>query len=699
MKEKFYSIAIRKRNQNDYFFEGDDFQFTEVDIKAYNRYWLADPFLFDYNGNTYIFYEAYDLYIKRGVIGYSVIDEQGKTTPVKVILKKKYHLSFPFVFEKDGNIYMMPECCGADKLLLFRAKSFPDKWEECQILLDDVFMVDSIQFRKDDDDYLLCSEQYRMPPKGKIISCWVKNWLFSVKNLKDNSIDFSEGKIIAEGDDGIRNGGKIFEYNGDIIRVGQDCTDGMYGRGIKFFTIKSLQPYEEKINYCIDFEKMQSHIAFIGKDKKLIGMHTYNMSDMYEIIDFSYIREIPFNVKVLRCQLDTMKFVYHKLKALISYICKCKRRVEKRLLHQGEEIYKSEVAPDKPWVFVSYIADVFYHREDTVLLNSHQNKREALAMERIFNEMGYNVYFMNYNSTKELPDIDCKLVFGHEPNFVRACNKYSAAKKIYYGVSTYFKYRNEKIISMTDYFNEVFHANVPYRRLVEPNESVKIADEILLIGSKNTIRTYPEEFQSKITLIHQSIQECPYVKNIYVHGKREFLFMGGSGNVFKGLGSVIEYFSGHSDIVLHWIGPIEPDEYESVKRYITPNILRHGYLQMGSSSALGIMERCDFMIYPSGVEGVPGAVLNGMKNGLIPLVTPWALADGIEDIGYVMKDVNVDSVAEAVDWALSLTNEEILLKKKKSQDMVRDNYTIEHFAESFEEYMQKKLGGYDCSGM
>ena len=78
---------------------------------------------------------------------------------------------------------MMPECCGADKLLLFRAKSFPDKWEECQILLDDDFMVASIQFRKGDDDYLLCSEQYRMPPKGKIISCWVKNWLFSVKNL------------------------------------------------------------------------------------------------------------------------------------------------------------------------------------------------------------------------------------------------------------------------------------------------------------------------------------------------------------------------------------------------------------------------------------------------------------------------------------------------------------------------------------
>lgn len=80
-----------------------------------------------------------------------------------------------------------------------------------------------------------------------------------------------------------------------------------------------------------------------------------------------------------------------------------------------------------------------------------------------------------------------------------------------------------------------------------------------------------------------------------------------------------------------------------------------------------------------------------MKSGLIPLVTPWASFDGIEKYGFVMEDVNVESVASAVEWAVSLSREEMARKKDLCQKFVLDNYNIEKYTDEFEKYMGKQL--------
>ena len=162
--------------------------------------------------------------------------------------------------------------------------------------------------------------------------------------------------------------------------------------------------------------------------------------------------------------------------------------------------------------------------------------------------------------------------------------------------------------------------------------------------------------------------------------------------MLKGVYPIIEFFSKHPEYELHWVGPIEKDVHEAIKNRLTSNLYIYGCQDIGSNLVLGLMERCDFILYPSGVEGgVPGSVLNAMKSGLIPLVTPWASFDEIENYGFVMEDATIKGVESAVNWAMSLSLDEIDRRKKECQKFVLHNYNLERFTQEFETYMGEQL--------
>lgn len=692
MSEKYYAVALRKRINSDRFFEHDDYIFEEVKIETHGRYWIADPFLFEKDGKVYLFYEAFDLISHHGYIAYSLLLDQGTFSEPRIIIKGG-HKSFPYIFENKNGIYIMPESCVDYNIKLYKAVYFPDVWKEERILVSDIFSVDTIFLHDKEKLFLLTSEQYQYPRPGKVVSCWVKNRLMEIPNDLKTDPETVRGEVVSEGEEGIRNAGAVFDWKSKTIRPGQDCKNGVYGKGLKFFEVSYIESYMEKLIYEVDCTEMQTHVKFCNEQRILVGTHTYNSSPHYEIIDFSYLDELAPAVALMRVGIKSLRVMYHRYQKMRELIFKVINKVGRIIRSQSSEIYEAIVDEAAPWVFVSYIADSFYHRNDQSYLNRHQNKREVLVISDVFNKLGYNAYFMLYNSNKKLPDREFRLIFGHEPNIQRANEKYKNAKMIYYGVSTYFDFRNKKIKEMTNAFNERFDCQIPERRLVKPHTAIQNSDAVLLIGSKNTIMTYPEEFRGKVTKIHQSTQSCKYLKNVDVSRSKEFFYLASSGNILKGAQAVVEFFSAHPEYELHWIGPIEKDVQNALSCQLTENIHIYGYQKLDSNIVLGLAERCDFMIYPSGVEGgVPGSLLNAMKSGLIPLVTLWAAFDGIEEYGYVMDDANVKSVEKAVIWAMSLTNLEIAARKKACQKFVLENYNLERFAKEFENFMMKEIG-------
>ena len=322
-------------------------------------------------------------------------------------------------------------------------------------------------------------------------------------------------------------------------------------------------------------------------------------------------------------------------------------------------------------------------------------------MVEVFNSLGYNVYVQDYYSNNSIPQINPQIIIGHEPNMIRASKLYPDAKKIYYATGAYSEHQNNQIKLITDIINKKYNCRIPYRRLVEcsnPRYSIlnayKIADWVLLIGSKFTIATFPKEIQTKITTIHQSSQYTCEIDEMKLSPNNEFFFMGSSGNLLKGVSLLIEYFSEHPELVLNIVGSMEEDVKNALQKKITPNIKLHGFMNVNSVEFIEIVKRCNFIIYPSGSEGgVPGAVLNSMKLGLIPIVTKWSAFDEINDYGYLMEEWDTESIDKGVQWGETLTEKEVIERKKKCSNYVTQTYNINKYKKELEDFLDIKIVG------
>lgn len=325
MKAKSYHVGLRKRN-NDYYWNDQKYQFIEFKPKN-KRYWIADPFLFDYDRNTFLFYEAYDRVKRKGLIGYSIIDSKGTITEPRIVLEENHHLSFPYVFEYNSDIYMMPESADDFSISVYKAIQFPNKWERIKIL-DGIYSCDSIWIYRNHKIYkLLTSEMFHPAPAGIIHSCYVKNKSF-ILNGDITHINKDKFEYIGEGDYGIRNAGACF-YDGEMqIRPGQDCTDGIYGKGLIFFSVESIEPYSEKEIRSLSTVEIDKHLKRSGNEE-LIGVHTYNVSLLYEAVDFSFMAQIPIWCNIVNfvyrgCR-KMKRVIFGKNKEVGKGISKCLR--------------------------------------------------------------------------------------------------------------------------------------------------------------------------------------------------------------------------------------------------------------------------------------------------------------------------------------------------------------------------------------
>lgn len=99
--------------------------------------YLADPFGLVRGDALHVFVEAFDYRVKRATIerhefGLADMAWRGQAT----VLDKPFHLSFPQVFEHDGETWMVPESFQAGEIALYRAADASlNHWErECALL-------------------------------------------------------------------------------------------------------------------------------------------------------------------------------------------------------------------------------------------------------------------------------------------------------------------------------------------------------------------------------------------------------------------------------------------------------------------------------------------------------------------------------------------------------------------------------------
>lgn len=212
---------------------------TACDVTDYGTVdYVADPFLLQTAPDEWhMFFEVNNR--KRcptGVIGHAESDDGLSWRYDRVVLAEERHLAFPYVFEHDDQVYMIPERWNRSDpadLRLYTADRFPFEWTPVTTVISpERFLSDPVLFRHNDrwwifvgtDDGTAELHAYHSP------SIHADHWT-----------PHTDNPVVRERPRAARPGGRPVVTDDGIVLLFQDC-DGDYGRKVRAFEVLSLSP-------------------------------------------------------------------------------------------------------------------------------------------------------------------------------------------------------------------------------------------------------------------------------------------------------------------------------------------------------------------------------------------------------------------------------------------------------------------------
>ncbi len=104
---------------------------------------VADPFMVRMGHVWHMFFEVLNAQTGKGEIGLATSRTGHSWTYRQIVLAEPFHLSYPYVFEHQKAIYMIPESYQANSVRLYRARRFPTDWSFVCTLLEGGYFADS----------------------------------------------------------------------------------------------------------------------------------------------------------------------------------------------------------------------------------------------------------------------------------------------------------------------------------------------------------------------------------------------------------------------------------------------------------------------------------------------------------------------------------------------------------------------------
>lgn len=160
------------------------------------------------------------------------------------------------------------------------------------------------------------------------------------------------------------------------------------------------------------------------------------------------------------------------------------------------------------------------------------------------------------------------------------------------------------------------------------------ADAILLFGNVRTLNSYTRNDipSEKIKLVNHGADlgpQAPTARPEADPADTQILYCASEIGLRKGF-DVLEAVMRDVDLGglgahLHVVGAASYPHYQErlreLEAQLEPHVTNHGWLQPGSAEYRELLDRIDFLFFPSLEEGQAGTVLESMSRGVIPLIS------------------------------------------------------------------------------
>jgi hypothetical protein len=233
------------------------------------RVFHADPFVFERDGRTFLFAEAFPYAAAKGVIVCAELDGDGNAGPFRAVLERPWHLSYPYVFEHAGEIYLAPEGSTHGGVELCRATAFPWEWTLAHHVLPDWPLVDSTVFEHEGRLWLFASAASRGGSDWDELFAWHAPALdgpWTPHRLNPIKSDCRSA----------RPGGRPLRIGGRLLRPAQRC-EAFYGEALVWLEVRTLTPDS--------FEEVELSV-WRAEGPGLSGPHGADLSARMKAIDY-----------------------------------------------------------------------------------------------------------------------------------------------------------------------------------------------------------------------------------------------------------------------------------------------------------------------------------------------------------------------------------------------------------------------------
>ncbi len=232
-----------------------------------DRLW-ADPFAIEKNGRYFVYFEELPFAAGKGHISMAELKRDGSwSAPVRV-LERDYHLSYPFLVERDGQLYMIPESAQNGSVEVYRCVDFPGRWKLEKRILEGVRLVDSTFYEQAGRWWMFANSGPGGCGQFDDELC-----IFHAEQLLGTWQPHARNPVKSDAR-GARPAGRLFWREGALYRPSQICVP-LYGAGLSLNRVLRLTPHE----YA------ERQVERILPQGGLLGLHTLNRAADLTVTD------------------------------------------------------------------------------------------------------------------------------------------------------------------------------------------------------------------------------------------------------------------------------------------------------------------------------------------------------------------------------------------------------------------------------
>lgn len=230
----------------------------------------ADPFIVNHEGRSFIFFEDLPYAVGRAHIAAVEVLGEGRTGEPQIVLSRPYHLSYPFVFDWEGELYMIPESADNHSIELYRCEQFPHRWSLYKVLLENVRAYDSTLLHEDGRWWLFANvAEGEADPSEELHLYWSTS-------LEGPWVPHCANPVLSDVRQA-RGAGPLFRRDGNLYRPSQDCAAD-YGSAVSINRIDLLDTSSYR----------ETPVGRIEPDRRagMRCLHTFGTAGRLRVVDF-----------------------------------------------------------------------------------------------------------------------------------------------------------------------------------------------------------------------------------------------------------------------------------------------------------------------------------------------------------------------------------------------------------------------------